>query len=155
PAPLNFSPPFRDLFPIPPADRILQFSNPAFDVSVSDFFATFAAGATLIAAPPSALLDPPALQQLLAHEAVTLLDIPPPVLGLLDPTTLTALRVLFIGMEPYGPELVNRWAHPGREFHNGYGATKAPTPSIDSPSPDQPPTPTPPTGQAMANQHAY
>ena len=63
---VNFCVTFGEMFAVTPGDRILQFSNPAFDVSVSDFFATFAAGATVVGAPRAVLLDPDALQQLLA-----------------------------------------------------------------------------------------
>ncbi len=53
---VNFCTAFRDMFSVTSDGRILQFSNPAFDVSVSDFFATFTAGATVIGAPRSTLL---------------------------------------------------------------------------------------------------
>jgi amino acid adenylation domain-containing protein len=152
---VNFCAAFRELFAITADDRILQFSNPAFDVSVSDFFATFAAGATVVGAPRSVLLDPDALQGLLAEERVTVMDIPPPVLGLLNPEPLVSLRVLFIGMEPFGPELVNRWARPGREFHNGYGPTEVTITCVDYRCPDEVLTAPPPIGRAMANHRAY
>jgi amino acid adenylation domain-containing protein len=152
---VNFCVSFGELFRVTPADRVLQFSNPAFDVSVSDFHATFAAGATVVGAPRSVLLDPDALQVLLASERVTLVDIPPAVLGLLDPAGLPDLRVLFIGMEPFGAELVNRWARPGREFHNGYGPTEVTVTCVDYRCPDEPLVGPPPIGRAMANQRAY
>jgi amino acid adenylation domain-containing protein len=152
---VNFCAAFRELFAITADDRILQFSNPAFDVSVSDFFATFAAGATVVGAPRSVLLDPDALQGLLAEERVTVMDIPPPVLGLLNPEPLVSLRVLFIGMEPFGPELVNRWTRPGREFHNGYGPTEATITCVDYVCPPHPLDGAPPIGRPMANQRAY
>ncbi len=154
-AAVNFCTAFRDLFAITPDDRILQFANPAFDVSVSDFFATLAAGATIIGAPRTDLLDPDSLQALIRDEKITFGDIPPAILRLLDPEPLTDLRILFIGMEPYGPELVNRWARPGRQFHNGYGPTEATITCIDYRCPDQPLTTAPPIGRAMANQRAY
>ncbi len=152
---VNFCAAFRELFAVTPDDRILQFTNPAFDVSVSDFFATFAAGATLIGAPRSVLHDPDALQALMRAERVTFGDIPPAVLRLLDSEPLTDLRALFIGMEPFGPELVNRWARPGREFHNGYGPTEATITCVDYRCPDEKLTGPPPIGRAMANQRAY
>ncbi len=154
-AAVNFCAAFRELFAVTPEDRILQFTNPAFDVSVSDFFATFAAGATLIGAPRSVLHDPDALQALMRAERVTFGDIPPAVLRLLDPGPLTDLRALFIGMEPFGPDLVNRWARPGREFHNGYGPTEATITCVDYRCPDGRLTGPPPIGRAMANQRAY
>jgi amino acid adenylation domain-containing protein len=154
-AAVNFCAAYRELFAVTPGDRILQFSNPAFDVSVSDFFATFASGATVVGAPRRELLDPDSLQALMRDERITFGDIPPAVLRLLDPEPLADLRVLFIGMEPFGPELVNRWARPGRQFHNGYGPTEATITCVDYLCPDQVLTGQPPIGRAMANQRAY
>lgn len=154
-AAVNFCAAYEELFRVTPDDRILQFANPAFDVSVSDFFATFAAGATVVGAPRSVLQDPDALQALMQEERVTFGDIPPAVLRLLDPEHLTAMRTLFIGMEPFGPELVNRWARPGLEFHNGYGPTEATITCVDYLCPDERLAAAPPIGRAMANQRAY
>ncbi|MGC5016593.1 non-ribosomal peptide synthetase [Streptosporangium sp. DT93] len=152
---VNFCVTFQRMFSVTPDDRILQFSNPAFDVSVSDVFSTLTAGGTIVGAPRSELLDPEALQRLLAEERVTMVDIPPAVLGLLDPSTLDDLRVCFIGMEPFGPDLVNRWSKPGREFHNGYGPTEVTVTCVDYLCPPEPLEGTPPIGRAMANQRAY
>ncbi|MQA25322.1 MAG: amino acid adenylation domain-containing protein, partial [Micromonosporaceae bacterium] len=152
---VNFCLAFVGMFRVGPGDRILQFSNPAFDVSVSDFFSTFAGGATVVGAPRARLLDPEALQVLLRDERVTLVDIPPAVLRLLDPEPLTDLRVLFIGMEAFPAELVNRWSRPGREFHNGYGPTEVTVTCVDYLCPDEPLDGPPPIGRAMANQRAY
>ena len=154
-AAVNFCAAYHELFAVTPDDRILQFTNPAFDVSVSDFFATFAAGATVIGAPRPVLHDPDALGALMSAEKVTFADIPPAVLRTLDPEPLTELRTLFIGMEAFGPDLVNRWARPGREFHNGYGPTEATITCVDYLCPDGNLTGQPPIGRAMANQRAY
>jgi amino acid adenylation domain-containing protein len=152
---VNFCTTFQQMFSVTPDDRILQFSNPAFDVSVSDIFSTLTAGGTIVGAPRSELLDPDALQRLLADERVTMVDIPPAVLGLLDPAKLDDLRVCFIGMEPFGPDLVNKWRKPGREFHNGYGPTEVTVTCVDYLCPPEPLDGPPPIGRAMANQRAY
>ncbi|MET8005333.1 non-ribosomal peptide synthetase [Nonomuraea glycinis] len=152
---VNFCTTFQRMFSVTPDDRILQFSNPAFDVSVSDVFSTLTAGGTIVGAPRAELLDPEALQRLLARERVTMVDIPPAVLGLLDPSVLDDLRVCFIGMEPFGPDLVNRWRKPGREFHNGYGPTEVTVTCVDYLCPPEPLDGPPPIGRAMANQRAY
>ncbi|MFF5108242.1 amino acid adenylation domain-containing protein [Streptosporangium sp. NPDC000509] len=151
----NFCTTFQRMFSVTPDDRILQFSNPAFDVSVSDVFSTLTAGATIVGAPRSELLDPETLQALLARERVTMVDIPPAVLGLLDPSALDDLRVCFIGMEPFGPDLVNKWRKPGREFHNGYGPTEVTVTCVDYLCPPEPLDGPPPIGRAMDNQRAY
>ncbi|MFC5053356.1 amino acid adenylation domain-containing protein [Saccharothrix xinjiangensis] len=152
---VNFCTTFQRMFSVTPDDRIVQFSNPAFDVSVSDVFSTLTAGGTIVGAPRAELLDPEKLQALLSQERVTMVDIPPAVLGLLDPSELDDLRVCFIGMEPFGPELVNRWSKPGREFHNGYGPTEVTVTCVDYLCPPEPLDGPPPIGRAMANQRAY
>jgi acyl carrier protein len=55
---------------------------------------------------------------------VSVTDIPPAVMNLLDATAFPALRIAFVGCEAYSGDLVDRWA-PGRRFFNGYGPTEA------------------------------
>ncbi|MEV7227972.1 amino acid adenylation domain-containing protein [Polymorphospora sp. NPDC051019] len=151
----NFCRNMRELFKLGPGDRVLQFSNPSFDVSVSDFFTTFTTGATLVGAPRATLLDPDRLQELMRDERITFIDIPPAVLRLLDPEPLVDLRALFIGMEPFPAALVNRWRRPGREFHNGYGPTEVTVTCTDYLCPSDNLDAAPPIGRAMDNQRAY
>ncbi len=107
-----------------PDDRVLQFCNPAFDVSVHEIFGALGAGATLVCAPREMLTDPGALAELLAREQVTVAAIAPAMLALLDATGLPGLRDLMAAGEPFAADLADRWA-PGRTFRNGYGPTEA------------------------------
>ncbi len=152
---VNFVGGARELFDITAADRILQFANPSFDVSVFDFYAALGSGATSVGAPRTVLHDVDALAELLRGERVTLADIPPAVLRLLDPNTLPDLRALFVGLEAFPAELVNRWRTPSREFHNGYGPTEATVACVDYACPPGVMTGNPPIGRAMANYRAY
>ncbi|HXM55422.1 MAG TPA: amino acid adenylation domain-containing protein [Candidatus Dormibacteraeota bacterium] len=152
---VNFTESCRRLFRITDADRVLQFANPAFDVSVFDVYAALGSGATLVGAPRSDLLDPAALTGLLQGEGVTVADIPPAVLALLDPAALPSLRILFVGLEPFPGELVNRWNRDGREFHNGYGPTESTVACIDHRCPEGTLRESPAIGRAMANHRAY
>ncbi|MEU9107572.1 amino acid adenylation domain-containing protein [Streptomyces xanthophaeus] len=154
-AAVDFTLSVRDLFKITPDDRLLQFANPAFDVSVFDFYAALGSGACVIGAPRAELIDPDALQRLMAEQRVTVADVPPAVLRLLDAEPLTELRVLFVGLEAFPAELVNRWSAPGREFHNGYGPTEATVACVDYLCPADGLTAAPPIGRAMANHRAY
>jgi len=152
---VNFVGAAQQLFGIVPADRVLQFANPTFDVSVFDSFAALTAGATCVAAPTSILHDVEELAPFLRAEAVTVADIPPAVLGLLDDRELPAFRALFVGLEAFTAELVNRWRTPTREFHNGYGPTEATVACVDYRCPVEPLTAPPPIGRAMANMSAF
>ncbi|HEX8081114.1 MAG TPA: amino acid adenylation domain-containing protein [Jatrophihabitans sp.] len=152
---VNFVSSVRELFSITPADRVLQFANPSFDVSVFDLYAALAHGATSVGAPRSVLHDVDLLADLLRRERISLADIPPAVLGILDPASLPDLRALFVGLEAFPAELVNRWRTPDRQFHNGYGPTEATVACVDYACPDEPLTASPPIGRAMANHRAY
>ncbi|MEO7262753.1 MAG: amino acid adenylation domain-containing protein [Jatrophihabitantaceae bacterium] len=152
---VNFVGAARELFSITPDDRVLQFANPSFDVSVFDIYAALAHGATSVGAPRSVLHDVDLLAELLRRERISLADIPPAVLGILDPASLPDLRALFVGLEAFPAELVNRWRTPGRQFHNGYGPTEATVACVDYACPDEPLTAAPPIGRAMANHRVY
>jgi amino acid adenylation domain-containing protein len=143
------------LFSITPGDRVLQFANPTFDVSVFDVYAALCSGAVAVAAPVSVLHDPAALADLMRREAVTIADIPPAVLGVLSEAELPDLRALFVGLEAFSAELVNRWRTPTRAFHNGYGPTEATVACVDYECPAEPLTAPPPIGRAMANMRAF
>lgn len=152
---VNFTLAVIDMFKLAPGDRVLQFANPAFDTAAFDFYGALASGATMIQAPTTVLHHPAALQNLMRTEGVTVTDLPPTVLGLLDPAELPELRALFVGMEPFPAELVNDWNGPGREFHNGYGPTEATVACVDYLCPDGVLDGVPPIGLPMANNTAY
>ncbi|MCQ4206652.1 amino acid adenylation domain-containing protein [Streptomyces longispororuber] len=141
-------------FRLGPGDRVLQFANPAFDVSVFDFFSALTSGAALVQAPVEVLHDFDGLAELMRSTAVTVTDLPPAILGELDADAFPDLRALFVGLEPYPGDLVNRWNVPGREFHNAYGPTEATVACIDHlvPGPLDGP---PPIGLPLAGYRAY
>jgi acyl-coenzyme A synthetase/AMP-(fatty) acid ligase/acyl carrier protein len=89
------------------------------------------------------------------EEAVSVTDLPPTVLAHIGPEQVPALRALFVGMEPFPAELVNRWTAAGRAFHNGYGPTEATVACIDYLCPDEPLRGLPPIGTPMANYAAF
>lgn len=144
-----------DLFTITPDDRLLQFANPAFDVSVFDVFAALGSGASVVTAPKATLLDPAELTALMRGQRVTVTDLPPTVLGMLNPHDLPELRALFVGLEPFPGDLVNTWNRDGRQFHNGYGPTEATVACVDHRCPPEPLRSAPPIGVPMANHRAY
>lgn len=152
---VNFTRASIDMFALGPGDRVLQFANPAYDVSLFDFFSSLCSGARLVQAPTTTLLDPARLGELMRTEKVTVTDLPPAVLGLLDADTFPDLRALFVGLEAFPGELVNRWNTPKRAFHNGYGPTEATVACVDYLCPDGTYTAMPPIGTPMANYTAH
>ncbi|MGW9556230.1 non-ribosomal peptide synthetase [Nocardiopsis sp. NPDC055551] len=151
----NFTEAIIERFDLGRGDRVLQFANPAFDVSLFDFFAALGSGATLVHAPREVLLDPTSLTALMRSERVTVTDLPPAVLGMLDPDDLPDLRALFVGLEAFPAELVNRWRTPDREFHNGYGPTEATVACTDYACPDEEHTAMPPIGGPLRGYRVY
>ncbi|MFD3518693.1 amino acid adenylation domain-containing protein [Streptomyces sp. NPDC058657] len=153
---VNFTAAAVEMFGLGPDDRMLQFANPAFDVSVFEIFSAFASGATLVSAPRGTLLDPAALTALMREEGVTTADIPPSVLGVLDPAGLPDFRKMFVGLESFPGDLVDRWRDGGRRaFHNGYGPTETTVASVDHLCGPQNGTASPPIGRPLPNQYAY
>ncbi|MFF1700192.1 amino acid adenylation domain-containing protein [Streptomyces sp. NPDC058257] len=153
---VNFTSSSVEMFRLGTDDRVLQFANPAFDVSVFEIYSAFASGATLVMAPRGTLLDPASLTALLREERITTADIPPSLLAVLDPAQLPEFRKLFVGLEPFPGDLVDRWRDGGRrDFHNGYGPTETTVASVDHLCGPQLGSASPPIGRPLANQYAY
>jgi len=143
------------MYAMAPGERVLQFSNPTFDVSVFDIFGALGHGATLVQAPRATLHDPTALAALLRDERVTVAAIAPALLAVMEPDGLPDLRALCAAGEAYPADVVNRWQAPGRVFHNGYGPTEATVTCVDHACGPEPLTGPPPIGRPMPNQRAY
>ncbi|MFD7560267.1 amino acid adenylation domain-containing protein, partial [Streptomyces sp. NPDC059835] len=136
-------------------ERFLGFASLSFDVSVLDVFGSLLSGSTLVLATDAERVDVDRLQALLAEHAVTVADLPPALLPLLDPAGLPALRFLSTGGEAPSGDAVDRWATDGREVWNAYGPTEAAVSvtmhRVVPPSHGR----IPPIGRPMANHRAY
>ena len=120
---VNFTDSVRELFELTPADRVLGFAASTFDVSVFETFSALLTGARLYLAADDERLELDRLQELLVDSAITVTDLPPSLMALLEPERMPALRIAFVGGEAFPGELVTRWG-PGRRFFNGYGPTE-------------------------------
>ncbi|RKH54315.1 non-ribosomal peptide synthetase, partial [Corallococcus llansteffanensis] len=109
---------------IGPGDRVLQFANLSFDLSVEEIFTTLCAGATLVLAPLEKLMPGTPLQQLLREEAMTVISLTPAALAATPSDGLPALRTVISGGEALPAEVVASWAL-GRRLLNTYGPTEA------------------------------
>ncbi|MEH1030542.1 amino acid adenylation domain-containing protein [Micromonospora profundi] len=145
------------LFRTTPADRVAQTSNPAFDASICDCYATLLAGATMISAPRETIADAAAFTTLIRAEQVTLSFISTAVLALLEPDDFagTALRAVWSAGEALPPEQASRWSRPGLELHNCYGPTETTVVVTDYLCTDEPLTGPTPIGTALPNHRAY
>ncbi|WP_112267764.1 non-ribosomal peptide synthase/polyketide synthase [Lentzea terrae] len=111
-----------DHFAITPADRVLEYSSPSFDVSVLELCMSLPAGAALVVPPPGPLLGEE-LAQVLADHAVTVAEIPPAALATMPKTPLPDFRTLIVGGDVCSADLAARWA-PDLRMINGYGPTE-------------------------------
>ncbi|NOK38903.1 amino acid adenylation domain-containing protein, partial [Corallococcus exercitus] len=109
---------------IGPGDRVLQFANLSFDLSVEEIFTTLCAGATLVLAPMEKLMPGSPLQQLLREQALTVISLTPAALAATPADGLPALRTVISGGEALPADVVARWAS-GRRLLNTYGPTEA------------------------------
>jgi amino acid adenylation domain-containing protein len=111
------------LFAMGPDSRVLQFSSPSFDASISELAVTLAAGATLCFADREALLPGPELLGVLRELEITVVTLPPSALAAMPQEELPALRTLVVAGEACPFALAARWGQ-GRRLINAYGPTE-------------------------------
>ncbi|MGE5830471.1 MAG: amino acid adenylation domain-containing protein, partial [Micromonosporaceae bacterium] len=137
-----------------PDDRMLAFASIGFDISVAEIFTALAAGATLVIADEQDRLSPDRLQALLARERVTIAEVPPTLLGLLDPAGLPDLRLMIVGGEAPPAGQVAHWVRTGPRVINAYGPTEITVTATLMECTDEP-LASIPIGRPMANHRVY
>ncbi len=150
---INFIDAMEEIFELTVEDRVLGFASATFDVSVFEIFSALLVGGQLHLATDEERLDMDRLERLLIDGGVTVTDLPPPLMALLDPTKLPALRIVFAGLEAFPGELVNRW-NPGKRFFNGYGPTECTVTMVVHECPGQWSS-SPPIGLPILNHVAH
>ena len=104
------------------SSRVLRLASATFDASVFEMLHAFAAGATLVIAPPE-VIGGDELTDLLRRERVTHALIPPAILATVG-EDLPDLRTLIVGGDVCPPDVVTRFG-PRTRFHNAYGPSEA------------------------------
>lgn len=104
--------------------RVVSFAQLLFDASLFDLWTTLTAGGVVVLAGDEERASVEALQRLLAERRVTVGEIPPSLMPLLDPDALPDLRLVSVGGDAPAGRLVDTWATQRREFWNGYGPTE-------------------------------
>ncbi|MGW0698018.1 non-ribosomal peptide synthetase [Streptomyces sp. NPDC002867] len=121
----HFSRTIARAYEIGTTDRVLHFAPLTFDVSVFEVFTTLLAGGELVIATDDERRDPALLQTRMREDGVTVAELPPALLPLLDQAGLPALRLVSVGGEAFPGRLVAEWTTGDRRFVNGYGPTEA------------------------------
>ncbi|MBL1074582.1 amino acid adenylation domain-containing protein [Nocardia sp. 2] len=112
----------RDTLDLDPDSRVLQVASPSFDASLFEMLMAFGSGGAVVIAPPE-VFGGDALRELLVAQRVSHMAITPSALATVDPASVPGVRVVGVGGEAIGPELVERWS-PGRTLVNVYGPTE-------------------------------
>ncbi|HTB64047.1 MAG TPA: Pls/PosA family non-ribosomal peptide synthetase, partial [Opitutales bacterium] len=104
-------------------DVVAQSASLSFDLSLEEIWLSFAAGATLQVVNKEMLQLGAELGRALAREKVTVWSCVPTLLALQE-GDMPGLRLIIVGGEACPPDLVRRWARPGRRMVNTYGPTE-------------------------------
>ncbi|HEX7238650.1 MAG TPA: condensation domain-containing protein, partial [Longimicrobiaceae bacterium] len=104
-----------------PADRVLQFASPAFDVMIEEIFPPWASGACVVFPEGEAPGSPRELQRVLEEQRVTIAELPTAFWHEWVRETVEdggalpeALRLVVMGSERVLPERLAQWAGLGR-----------------------------------------
>ncbi|WP_051820092.1 amino acid adenylation domain-containing protein [Streptomyces sp. NRRL S-920] len=120
---LNFVASLQRLFELTPDDRMLQYASPGFDVSVFEIFCALLSGSSLHMIGDDDRRSVEGLTRALTEGGITVAELPPALLELMDPERVPRLRLVSVGGEPFSGGLTTRWSK-GRRFVNGYGTTE-------------------------------
>ncbi len=106
------------------SERVLQFSNPAFDASIEQIFLALLNGATLVGVSKDRIIDPVDLTKVLQEYSVTHLHATPSYLEHLDNlTSCKELRRVIAGGEICTRSLAEKMTKV-TDFYNEYGPTE-------------------------------
>ncbi|TDD57731.1 amino acid adenylation domain-containing protein [Kribbella antibiotica] len=111
--------------PLGPADRVLGGLSVAFDASCEEMWLAWRHGACLVPAPRALVRSGADLGSWLQERRITVVSTVPTLAALWPVETLSGVRLVILGGEATGPELVAKLDRPGREVWNTYGPTEA------------------------------
>jgi non-ribosomal peptide synthetase-like protein len=108
---------------IEPADRVYQGFSVSFDMWCEETWVSYFAGATIWVADNTTSKAIDELGQLLKQQQITVLHAVPSLLAVIDDDN-PQIRLVNAGGEACTPQVVAKWAKPGRLFFNSYGPTE-------------------------------
>jgi non-ribosomal peptide synthetase-like protein len=104
-------------------DRVYQGFSVSFDMWCEETWISYLAGATLYVADTATAKSVDELATVLRGWQITVLHAVPSLLAVMEGEVPT-LRLINAGGEACTPQVLNRWAGPGRRFYNSYGPTE-------------------------------
>src|SRR5579871_94640 len=121
---VNFVRSLRSVYGLTERDRVYQGFSIAFDASIEEIWGALSVGGTLVV--PSSEIARSAFDaaEFINANEVTFFSTVPSFLAVV-PVELPSVKLLVLGGEACPPELVARWATPGRRMLNTYGPTEA------------------------------
>jgi len=117
---VNFVLAANEIYGVHSGDRVYQGFSLAFDGAVEEIWLAFSTGATLVVGTQEVVYDASDVARLLTEQGVTIFSTVPTFLSLVE-VELPTVRLLIVGGERCPPDLVRRWARPGRRMLNTYG----------------------------------
>jgi non-ribosomal peptide synthetase-like protein len=120
---VHFATAFNKVCTTTGADRVYQGFSLVFDGSVEEIWMAFSNGATLVVPEKDAPRFGNDLARYLARQQVTYFTTVPTMLATMT-EPVPSLRQLVVSGEVCRPQLVERWADPGRLMLNVYGPTE-------------------------------
>ncbi|MEM0577177.1 amino acid adenylation domain-containing protein, partial [Flavobacterium polysaccharolyticum] len=113
------------VFGVDSSERVLQFSNPAFDASMEQIFLAFFSGASLVGVSKDRIIDPLDFVNMLQEYSITHLHTTPSYLSYLNNlSSCKTLKRIIAGGEICSKKLVERIINI-TDFYNKYGPTEA------------------------------
>lgn len=113
----------QSIFGITPEDRVYQGFSVSFDMWCEETWITYLSGALLWIADNTTAKSIDELSTVLNEQNITVLHAVPSLLAVID-NVVPSIRVINAGGEACSPQVLARWAQPGRRFYNSYGPTE-------------------------------
>jgi non-ribosomal peptide synthetase-like protein len=119
----NFVRSLHTVYKLGPQDRVYQGFSVAFDASVEEVWGAFSLGGTLVVPTDDISRSTFDAADFINSKRITFFSTVPSFLAMIN-ADLPTVRLLVVGGEACVPELVSRWAKPGRRMLNTYGPTE-------------------------------
>jgi non-ribosomal peptide synthetase-like protein len=113
----------QTVFNIQPTDKVYQGFSVSFDMWCEETWISYFAGATLWVADNTTSKAIDELGETLTKEKITILHAVPSLLAVME-DSIPSLRLVNAGGEACTPQVLAKWAKPGRKFYNSYGPTE-------------------------------